>query len=603
MKGINNPPVPRAGSERQVLLYPTDWEEPLPGTMEEIKISIVNDRATGSKREREEDTAVTPCVKRSCHALFSCSTPISARTWATKSKFAKNSPQSPAWYPQGKSAEQGDEWDDSLLEPSDNEDDSELCLTLDEIETLLDDDDDDDSCYAAEPIQKCTEVTTCVVTFTPSKSENEGENGGDAPGKTLDISKALTEEPECEGDISNYAAMPPSPCHLAINPVEVTIPNQSTVSNVDSPPKFLIAETVIDCGLPTPLLDIKEVSTTLLPGSQSPKLPLHPSFSLSGADVAEEFVEDPDLVFDCDIDNLLAISPGDASSVEDDNSVILATITPKDNASVVLDSILPPQNLEPVQVSTAHATSSSTTDVAQDLSPLSLNTPDMPKDRHHHHPAEPEPLKEALPSTTSYMVNAEQNIFTDSSVTNQNVESQKLPEDKETKGMPNDVSTSRPKDPTTSAPRANDNKSKIAASSSNKAQGCSGPGKEKPQIAVAALPRPSFREVLSECELETMKNIYFNKVLMHIDSQGECNLEDPLYELASLQNQIGRENQNWQHPSDYTKRNHPRVGKKQLKRCSLSQWVTKNGGSTERFTSIPATFKRSPIPGALPFSS
>ncbi|XP_069827471.1 S100P-binding protein [Dendropsophus ebraccatus] len=292
MKGFNDRPVSRACSERQVLLYSTDWEEPLPETMEEIKISIVNDLAAGSKRGRDNEVAVTPSAKRSRHAVFSCSTPISAsaRTWATQSILAEDLPQFPAWHSQGEDAEQ---------------------------------------------------------------------------------------------------------------------------------------------------------------------------------------------------------------------------------------------------------------------------------------------------------------------------ENQKPPEAEETKGMQNAAkATSRPAEPSTSAaaPRANGNQPKIVASLTCKTEGSSGPGK-KPQIAVAAVPRQLFRAFIPDPELETNKAIYMDQVLMHIDSQGECNLEDPRYELATLFNQTSRENRNWQHPSDYTKRNHPRFGTIPLQSCSLNLWVKKNGGPKQRFMNIPSSFQRSPIPEVLPYSS
>ncbi|XP_075709224.1 S100P-binding protein isoform X2 [Rhinoderma darwinii] len=602
MKVINDPTVPGACSERQVLFYPIDWEDPLPATMEEIKIRIVNDRATGSKRERDEVTAVTPCSKRSRHAVFSCSTPLSAsaRAWSSQSKHAKEHPDFPAWHALQQNPEQDDEWDDSLLEPSDNEDDSPLFLTLDEIETLLDDDDEDDSCYAAEPSQNNNEMPTCVVTFAPSVSENEGENGGASPCKTLDIADTLTEEPECEGDVINYATMALSPCHLY--PVEVIEQNQSSACNVKFPHEFLTTKTVVDSDLSTPLSDINEVSDFQLPNSCSPELFLQPSISLAGVDAAVNWSEDPDLAFDCDIDNLLAISPGAASS-EEENGVELVTIATKGKSSVISDSTSPPpQYLESCQILPAHDVGPSSSDVAQHLSPLSLNTPGLAKV--HHHPAGPESPKESLPFTTSSTVTTEPQLSTDPSGTKQTAESKKPSEAEEKKVMQNVESTSMQTDPSPSAaPRTNSKQSKNVTTSGCKAQGSSAPGKEKPRIAIAALPRPTFRSFLSDFELETNKQVYCNQVLMHVNGQGECNLENPHYELASLLNQTSRENQNWQHPSDFTKRNHPRFGKKPSKRCTLHQWATKNGGSNERFKNFPAIFQRSPIPDVLPYSS
>lgn len=568
MKVINNPSMPGACSERQVLLYPTDWEDPLPETMEDIRISIVNDRASGSKREREEVTAVTPCAKRSRQAVFSCSTPVSSGKWANQSETGKEHPDSPAWH----LLKEDDQLDDSLLEPSDNEDDSELFLTLDEINTLLGED-DNDSCYAAEPLQKYNEETTCVVTFTPSESENNGENGGASPCQTLDSSDTLVEESECEGDIGNYAAMPPSPSHLAISHVEVTKPNQSSVCNVKSHHESPTAKTVIASNLPTPLSKVKQVSAFKLPSSLSLKRPLQPHISYYGLAVAEDWTEDPDIVFDTDIDNLLAISPGAASSLED-NGVELATITTKGNSSVKSNSKSCRGNVKSDQ---ANAACSDTSDAAQHLSPLSLNTSGLPKGHHHPLP-EPKPLKESLPFTASSIVTAEPKVSTE------------LSGAEETKGIQNVESTSRPTDPTTSA---NGSQSKVV--------GSSGPKKGKPLIAVAALPRQSFRESLSGLKRE--KDNYFYQVEMHINGQGESTLEDPFSELASLLNQISQQNQNWQHPSNLTKRNHPRDGRKQPHQLTLNQWAKRNGGLVERFKNIPDIFQRSPVPDALPSGS
>lgn len=512
MKVINNPSMPGACSERQVLLYPTDWEDPFPETMEDIRVSIVNDRASGSKREREV-TAVTPSAKRSCQAVFSCSTPVSSCKFDIQSKTGKEHPDSPSWH----LLKKDEELDDSLLEPSDDEDDSELYLTVDEIETLLGED-DNDSCYAAEPSQKYNETTSYVVTFTPLELENNGENGGASPGQTRDSSDTLVEESECEGDIGNYAAMPPSPSHSAIDPIEVTKPNQSSVCNVKSHQDPIpLATTVIASDLPTPLSEVKEVYASQLPNSLSLKLPLQPNLSFYGLGVADDWTEDPDIVFDSDIDNLLAISPGAASSLED-NVVELATVVTK----------------------------------------------------------------------ASSIATAEPKLSTKSS--EQNVASKKPSEAKGTQGKKNVASTSSPTDPTTSA---NSSQSKIA--------GSSGPEKAKPLIAVAAIPPPSFRESISELNAE--KDHYCYQVQMHIDQQGENNLEDPLSELASLLNQISQENENWQHPSNLTKRNHPRVGKKQFCHLTLNQWVKKNGGTNERFKNIPDLFQRSPVPDALPYST
>ncbi|XP_066429898.1 S100P-binding protein isoform X2 [Eleutherodactylus coqui] len=594
-------------SERQVKLYAADSQEPFRTTMEEIKISIVNDRAIGTKQKREEVTVVSPCAKRLCHPAFSCSTPSSAQVCATQLSNR---------YPLGQNPQQ-DELDDSLLDLLDDEDDSEgLALGQEELDDslldLTDNEDDsegltmgqeelddsllvltdseDNSCYAAASSEKY-ERTTLVVTVTHSESENESEKNGASLCKTLNATNTLTEESESEGDRSNYAAMPLSPTKSAVDPVEGIKPKQPSVCNVTSP-EFLTAGTVMDSDLPTPLSDGKEVPAALLWSSSSPAL-LLPSVSLSKVDAAIDWTEDPDLAFDCDIDNLLAISPGTVFSSDEDNGVGSAAITTNGNCSRISDSTLPPPNIESDQVLKANATSS---DAAQDLPPLSLDTVGLPRVHHHHpppHPTEPEP-----PSTSSILT-TESKLSTKSSGTEQNIEPQKPSEAEETKGIPNAESTSRSTDLSpNSAPRANGNQSKTVAPSNCKAKASVDPGKENP--ITAAAPRTSFRTYTSDFELEINKDYYCERVLMHIEGQGECNLDDPRSELASLQNHISWENQDWPHPSNFTKRNHPRSGNKPSKRITLQQWVAKNGGPSERFKNFPATFQRSLIPGSLP---
>ncbi|XP_053563251.1 S100P-binding protein isoform X2 [Bombina bombina] len=116
---------------------------------------------------------------------------------------------------------------------------------------------------------------------------------------------------------------------------------------------------------------------------------------------------------------------------------------------------------------------------------------------------------------------------------------------------------------------------------------------------VTPLPRPVSRVSFSSYDLVEKKNQYINRVMMHLD--GPNTSEDPHYQLASLLNQISRENPNWQHPADFTRRNHPRYRRKEFGRCSLHEWVTMNGGPNQRFKGLPHTFQRSPVPEESPF--
>ncbi|XP_073521758.1 S100P-binding protein [Phyllobates terribilis] len=607
MNVVSDPSMPGVCSERQVLLYSTDWGDPFPGTMEEITISIVNDRATGFKRERDEATELTPCAKRSRHDAFSCSTPSSAsgRTSATQHLCFS------ALHSQSENTEEYEE-DDSLLEPSGDEDDEDdfdcSTLTSDQVDIMLQE--DDELCCAAEPPENCNKGTTFVDPFRPLDSQ--GANGGASLYITLDVlevSDTLTEEPDSEGDISNYAAMPPSPCKSVLDQVEVSEPIQSSVCNVKSPVELPTAKTVMDSDLSTPLLDIKGVSSSQAPNSFSPKHLLQTSISLSRVDAALNRSEVLDFAFDRDIDNVLTISLGSPFSSDEDNGVELAAITTKGKSSEISDSTLPPQDSEFLQVLTANTACNSVSDAAQHYSPLSLNSADLSKDPHYPYTAEPEPSK--VPSTTSPVVSVETKLSIASLGTGKTVAFEKPKEVEENKAVHNDhKSATSPKDPATSpkdptpstAPTANGIQTKIVAPSC-KVQVSTDPKKEKPRIAISPFHRPTDRAFLSDLHLANEKNIYCNNVLMHIARPRESISEDPSIELASLLNQISRENPNWQHPSNLSKRNHPRFEKKPSKLFTLNQWATENGGSYERFKDFPNTFQRSPIPSVLPFSS
>ncbi|XP_069613159.1 S100P-binding protein isoform X1 [Ranitomeya imitator] len=590
MNVVRNPSVLGVCSERQVLLYPTDWEDPFPGTMEEIKISIVNDRATGSKRERDEAAELTPCAKRSRHDAFSCSTPSSSFGSSSATQHLHFS----SFHSQSENTVEHEEEEDSLLYGSDDEDDFDdiANLTSDQEDIILQD--IIDPYHAAEPPETCNEVTTCVDPFRPS--ESQGENSAASLYKTLDVSDTLTEE--SEGD--NYAAMPPSPCQSALDREEVSESIQSSVCNVKSPNELPTAETVVDSDLSTPLLGIKGVSSSQAPNSFSPK---HLLQTLPRVEAALNRSEVLDFPFDCDIDNVLTISLGSPFSSDEDNGGELAAITTKGKSSEISVSKLPPQGSEFNQVSTANAACNSISVAAQHYSPLSLDTANLSKDPHYPHTAEPKPSK--VPSATSTVVSVETKLSIASLGTGKTVEFEKPSEVKENKAVHNDPqSTTSLKDPTPSAaPTANGIQSKIVAPPCGKVQSSTDPKKEKPRIAIAPLCRPSFRDSISDFQLENDKNIYCHRVLMHITSPRQSKSEDPSIELASLLKQISQEHKNWQHPSDLSKRNHPRFGNKPSKRFTLNQWVIESGGSDQRFKDFPNTFQRSSIPSVLPFNS
>ncbi|XP_068124951.1 uncharacterized protein [Hyperolius riggenbachi] len=175
IKKRKNSSTKTGSSDRQVMLYTGTVEETFPGNMEDIKISIVNEQACDLKRKRS--TAATPSSKRLRSAVFKCSTPSSA-SWDTSKSETGNYVSAAIPPIVEQNPDLVNEWDDSLLEPSDNEDDSPLTMSAAEMETLL----EDDSCYAAEASGSDYESPSRFITLDYEKITHPGTgNATSAP--------------------------------------------------------------------------------------------------------------------------------------------------------------------------------------------------------------------------------------------------------------------------------------------------------------------------------------------------------------------------------------------------------------------------------------
>ncbi|XP_078536866.1 S100P-binding protein [Lissotriton helveticus] len=117
---------------------------------------------------------------------------------------------------------------------------------------------------------------------------------------------------------------------------------------------------------------------------------------------------------------------------------------------------------------------------------------------------------------------------------------------------------------------------------------------------VAPLPKKETRhEPVPHAELEWKKQTYLQCVLKHMRSTQQPN-QDAYDELLLLMDQVAsaeykNQEQNWQHPSDLTTRNYPRFAKKVPNKYSLKQWVSQNGGYYRRFQNLADHFQRSPV--------
>lgn len=569
--------------------YPSTWEEPIPRKMEDIKISIVNDRATGLKRQREEVTAVTPpCSKKLRSVVFRCSTPHSAsfpswRSPTSKSKGVRQSHVSTASHTLEQNPEFSDEWDDSLLEPSDNEDDSPLYLTVDEIESLL----EDDSCFAGETSGLDKSSAACIL--TPESEDKEKFCA--LPCSQLDGPNDLTEATLFEEDLNNYAAMAPSPCHSILHSVEVQVSKQKSniVDNVKSSDS--VQETN---GLSTsavPILNNTEALYHQLASDGSANLPVQSPNSLYTMDVVVEWKVDPELCFDGDIDNLLATSPRSGLSSEEETAAEPSIQCTEQGRSAISNSASTIKHLNAVTVNqTANSADSDSADIVQQLSPSTLNLSDALK-VHCPPSTVPEPPKDSEWPSTSTMVISETQSNTDA------VEDVKPSTSTESDAQSTVGLSEQPEN--SSATQTSSSQQTITAPATNSSTSV----QQRSCVAVTPLPKPAHRSFnFSNCDLARDKDNYCNQVLMHFEGpEGAKNLEDPFHELTSLLNQISRQNQDWQHPSNFSRRNYPRHGRKSSKRYTLNEWVEKNGGAVQRFMNMPATFQRNPLPDVLPF--
>ncbi|XP_072274114.1 S100P-binding protein [Pyxicephalus adspersus] len=569
-----------ANPERQVMLYPAVSEDPIPRTMEDLKISIVNDRATGLKRKAEENEAETPCTKKIC-SVFTSSTPHSSSlpSWSSpstsKSKGVKPSNVSTPSHTLEKNSEFSDEWEDSLLEPSDDEDNSPLYLTVDEIESLLEDD------FSAESL----ELGECYSASSP-ESEDLKEKVCTSPYSQLDGSHNLTETTLCEEDLNNYAAMAPSPQQSATHSPcdEKSKQECSIVGNLKS---NSAQETNRHSNSAVQVSD-KMQALPHQPVSGCPtNLPVQSSDSLFTMDVVVEWADDPDLSFDGDINDILVISPGGGTSSDEETAAELFMQCTEKNRSAVSDSTSNLKHSVPVN-QLDNFVGSDAADVAQQLSPATSNSSDALKV--NCHPSTIcEPPKDSESSSISIVVNSETQWNTDAAEDGNPSTSTKS-HGQSTLGL-----SHRPIIPSATQTSSSQETPTDCGTDSSAA------AKERSRVVVTPLPRRAPRFFPSSLELEAQKNIYCDQVIMHINSQESHESDDPFQDLSSFLYKINQKNPHWQHPSNLSRRNHPRRGRKPIKQYTLNKWVEQNGGVMKRFKDIPSSFQRSPIPDVLPF--
>ncbi|XP_018100848.1 S100P-binding protein isoform X1 [Xenopus laevis] len=544
-----------ACSDRQVLILGTSWADPQPGTMEEIRISIVNDKATRNKRNIEEETDLSPPPKKLRSAVFLCSTPSSAPHCS-------------------QNVEVFDEFDDSLLEASSDESDSPLHMTLVQIEELLEDDCD----YAAEPPrwdEESDSVGFLQELAVPNGSQSDlvelRNLNSPLAGEQSDSSQTLTEETVCSQDTSNYAAMAPSPCWSNISTAGQ---NEEAGGNVSTTTSPVLHKHEMDRGSRDS--DIcSTLSSSHLPGDLK---------------VVDEISETSDIPFDGDIDELLTLSPGDTTSSEEDK--ITSESTP----------IL--SKLESVPVVHSHSEAFCKSSSSLQLPETSLASS-----------TEPSPSLQLSASSVTAM-NGQNNSNKVPPPTSDTAPGPQLGTDtnsQKSKGQKVEPKKNKPieqiglkqggksfaasVDHPVKENLGQTSKEQVAASIGCKKKVNPSPLQEKKHGAVPTKPRAACRPQISNSELEKNRNIYRDRVMMHLEVHSIS--EEPNYELAYLLNETSRENPTWQHPSDYTKRNY--YVRRQPAPCSLNDWVMRNGGhSIQRFHGLPCTFKRSPMPGVLP---
>ncbi|XP_053310750.1 S100P-binding protein [Spea bombifrons] len=598
---------PKENSDRQVVFCLGNLQ---PDSMKAMRIRIVNERATGTKHKLEEVTTLSPSPKRIHTAVFSCSTPCSssrlqAYNCPLRTDFAPCTTDVSPCHNLNVVSKQSNEWDDSLLDLSDNESDSPLYLTVDQIESLL----EDDSCCTAEPSgwESEVEVSKQTViqvpsdrTLLPLKSQNcDVENNAPHP-KQEDSTLIGTVESEEE---DNYAAMIPSPCpSLPSNELLDEVPRDNSsdlyTMRAPSPCKSVVERLILDSGsgassLPNNFLHqpgFNMGDTTRNQGSTAcaTKVPCITNTTRMGSDVAEIQSEGSDLPFDCDIDDILALSPGDSSSAEEDCTLVVYPSCQKLGLDMS-DSTVSTVPSNSLQLPSSFATVKASDNPQL---PFSFNNRLCPK---------------VLPiAMGKSSILAEQTVITDSCSLKQNgqevdpgrsVVSPDQPSLTEVE-QENKSVEAPPSIPDGNYIAENQNPSPESSSVARKTSVVPVKPETRKLGSVAPLPKPTFRPQVSLCQLKENQKQYFDRVEMHLD--GLSTSEDPNYELASLLNRISREHPSWQHPSDFTRRNHPRTGRKRSKWCTLDRWVLQNGGNKQRFQDLPCTFQRSPIPDVLP---
>ncbi|XP_029937680.1 S100P-binding protein [Myripristis murdjan] len=96
------------------------------------------------------------------------------------------------------------------------------------------------------------------------------------------------------------------------------------------------------------------------------------------------------------------------------------------------------------------------------------------------------------------------------------------------------------------------------------------------------------------------KQMYVNSVIRHMQEDTGTG-QDGMTEVLNLMRHVteqeaGPNGTQWQHPSDFTRRNYQRRFGNLIPTIPLAEWHTQNSKSYRRFVSVPKIFQRSPVP-------
>ncbi|XP_030075951.1 S100P-binding protein isoform X2 [Microcaecilia unicolor] len=517
------------------------------GSPNNIKIRIFKERAPETKRQLdeslEEDQSLRGAFKKPRLMYPNCSTPIPVLKEAFPSpdsayfpgssscfdetqprrlvaRISVSLPDDPLAFSSPASKQDQNELDDSLLEASDDDADSPLYLTEEQMQKLLEDD------WSATGVER----------------------------EPLHDAYSSPEESE------EFKCYNSQLCTRVV--VEGAPLSQSTSSS--APSSLLTLDVTRSMSLEQNHLECKEINN---------------------------------IPFDCDIDEILALSPIDRSFIEQERE----------------DCVVVEENTE---LQDGHFRGA--TDLPEKLSatkqePMPLSNPQIVEDEPGEYAAEPEcavelvehplcgeectaaPGEQALCShsllnpPTDKELGRSQDGTTLEEVANEvhsfksiNMPAKESPETAaESVSFAQNASLQKPQ------PLKKDNIKEVTLTKDDRGENLQGkkPGK-------AALSKPEERQVrIPPAELERRKHSYVQCVLKHRKLRKETD-QDAYRECLALMDKVARTG--WQHPLNLTLRSYPRFSKKLPNKWSLKQWVSRNG-AYGRFEKLGNIFQRSSV--------